>query len=80
MAKRRRIFRVMMRNGRWVVKVNKECDGWTLDDSPQDKGEAIDAAYAHAKRFRPALVRIFTAGGRLQIEAWTTRAGKVVVA
>lgn len=79
MAERRRIFRVIRRDGRWVVKVNKTCDGWTLDDGPRDKGGAIDTAYAHAKRFKPALVRIFTAAGRLQIEASVDSLGRVRV-
>ncbi|HEY6244563.1 MAG TPA: DUF2188 domain-containing protein [Pyrinomonadaceae bacterium] len=37
-------------------------------DDAETKAQAIDAAFRYARRYRPALVRIFAANGKMQKE------------
>jgi len=54
--------------GKWIVKSNKLIDGWTIDDGPKNYSEAVDAAFKWAKKFKGAIVRIFDAKGKLEVE------------
>lgn len=77
--KRRTILRVIKHETKWVFKSNKTIDGWTLYDSANSKEEAIDAAFRHARKIRPALVRIFDAKGRMQKEIEWPKVGRAWV-
>lgn len=68
MAKKKLLLKVLKRGSQWVIKSSHVINGWTLDDSRENKGKAIDAAFRYARQRRPAMVRIFDAKGRMQKE------------
>ena len=56
--KRRMILSVRMRDGKWIIKASKCIDGWTVDDSPKSYAQAVDLAFAYAKKTKGAIVRL----------------------
>jgi hypothetical protein len=72
----RLIFRVIFGDssddrftGKWIVKVNKCIDGWTVDGPFKTKAAAIRRAFKHARENSPAIVRLFSADGHMQTES-----------
>ena len=65
--KRKAILKVIREGGKWIVRSNRMIDGFTVDDTCKSKSQAVTRAYKYAARLKPALVKIFTVAGKLQI-------------
>jgi hypothetical protein len=69
MSKQRTILKVIRQGTKWVMKSSRLIDGWTLYDQAKSKAEAIKVAFKYAKRMSPAVVRIYSAAGKTQVES-----------